>query len=315
MKKRVLSLLLVLMMIVSLVPAMALAEDDIVAYAVTGGNIYFNKSTGEITDCDSEVTEANIPSEIDGVKVTGIGYKAFGDCTGLTSITIPNSVTYISGGFGGCTGLTSITIPNSVTVITYFAFSGCTGLTSVKIPDSVTSISECAFGSCTGLTSITIPNSVAHIGWGVFQGCTSLTSITLPSSVISIDECVFLNCPSLTDVYYTGTEEQWNAINILGGNEALLNATIHYDYHEHVTELRGAVEPTCTEEGYSGDEVCTICGDVISQGEVIEATGHHFKGNTCTDCGATRSTGDTIRAFFQTSFNNFRSFFDKLFGR
>ena len=315
MKKRVLSLLLVLMMIVSLVPAMALAEDDIVAYAVTGGNIYFNKSTGEITGCDSEVTEANIPSEIDSVAVTSIGYKAFGDCTGLTSITIPNSVTYISGGFGGCTGLTSITIPNSVTVITYFAFSGCTGLTSVKIPDSVTSISECAFGSCTGLTSITIPNSVAHIGWGVFQGCTSLTSITLPSSVISIDECVFLNCPSLTDVYYTGTEEQWNAINILGGNDDLLNATIHYNYHEHVTEFRNAKAATCTEAGYSGDEVCTICGETVKQGEVIEATGHHFKGNTCTDCGATRSTGDTIRAFFQTSFNNFRSFFDKLFGR
>ena len=225
MKKRVLSLLLVLMMIVSLVPAMALAEDDIVAYAVTGGNIYFNKSTGEITDCDSEVTEANIPSEIDGVKVTSIGDSAFYDCKNLKNITIPDSVT-------------------------------------------------------------------------------------------SIGNCAFSDCPNLTDIYYTGSAEQWNAMSIeYEYNEALLNVKIHYNYHEHVTEIINAKAATCTEAGYSGDEVCTICGEVISQGETIEATGHHFKGNSCPDCGATRSTADTIRAFFQTSFNNFRSFFDKLFGR
>ena len=270
----------------------------------------------ERTDCDSEVTEANIPSEIDGVKVTGIGDFAFFWCEALTSVTIPDSVTLIGGfAFGDCKSLTRINIPNSMTSIDAWAFYNCTSLTSITIPDGMTAIEEGTFSNCTSLKNVAIPNNVTSIDIFAFSGCTSLTSITLPSSVISIDECVFLNCPSLTDVYYTGTEEQWNAINILGGNDDLLNATIHYNYHEHVTEFRNAKAATCTEAGYSGDEVCTICGETVKQGEVIEATGHHFKGNTCTDCGATRSTGDTIRAFFQTSFNNFRSFFDKLFGR
>ena len=75
MKKRVLSLLLVLLMVVSLVPISALADksNTDVAYAVEGGNIYFDKATGTITDCDDGVTEAIIPAEIGGVKVTSIG--------------------------------------------------------------------------------------------------------------------------------------------------------------------------------------------------------------------------------------------------
>lgn len=79
----------------------------------------------------------------------------------------------------------------------------------------------------------------------------------------------------------------------------------------HKTELRNAVEPSCTEAGYTGDEVCTVCGETIKEGEVIPATGHHFKGNTCPDCGETRSTADTIRAWFQ----DVKTFFDKIFGR
>lgn len=130
MKKRILSLLLVLLMVVSLVPVAALADksDTDIAYPVIGGNIYFDKTTGTVTSCDPEVTEANIPSEIDGVAVT------------------------------------------------------------------------------------------------------------------SIDGSAFYDCMSLADVYYTGSAEQWNAIKIGDlGNEALLNATIHYNYHEHVTELRNAI--------------------------------------------------------------------------
>ena len=79
----------------------------------------------------------------------------------------------------------------------------------------------------------------------------------------------------------------------------------------HKTALCNAVEPTCTEAGYTGDEVCSVCGEVVSQGETIDATGHHFKGKTCTDCGATRSTCDVIRGWFQ----DVKTFFDKIFGR
>lgn len=94
MKKRILSLLLVLLMVVSLVPVAALADksDTDIAYPVIGGNIYFGKSTGTITGCDAGVTEAVIPSEIYGVAVMSIGDFAFYECKSLTSVTIPNSV-------------------------------------------------------------------------------------------------------------------------------------------------------------------------------------------------------------------------------
>ena len=224
MKKRVLSLLLVVLMVVSLVPISALADksNTDVAYAVEGGNIYLDKATGTITDCDYRVTEAIIPAEIDGVKVTSIGewafrnctkltsieipnsvtsigYNAFGGCTSLASINIPNSVTSIGGSaFQGCTSLASIDIPNSVTSIGNYAFDGCTSLTSVTIPNSVTSIGECVFRSCTSLTSATIPNSVTLIGEGAFGGCTSLASVTIPESVTSIGAYAFRSCTSLT---------------------------------------------------------------------------------------------------------------------
>lgn len=113
-------------------------------------------------------------------KGTKIGAATFYKFAGLTSITIPDSVTSIgNNAFYGCTGLTSITIPNSVTSIGNDAFYGCKGLTSITIPDSVTSIGERAFSSCTSLTSITIGNEVTSIGHGAFLNCSGLTSITV----------------------------------------------------------------------------------------------------------------------------------------
>ena len=128
-----------------------------------------------------------------------IGSEVFGNCTGLTSVTIPNSVTRIGRfAFFNCTSLTSITIPNSVTSLGESAFSGCSGLTSITIPNSVTSIGNSAFSGCSGLTSITIPNSVTSIGnWGLSR-CSSLTSVTIPNSVKSIGNFAFYKCSGLT---------------------------------------------------------------------------------------------------------------------
>ena len=130
-----------------------------------------------------------------------IGSKGFYNCDGLTSITIPNSVTSIGYDvFYGCSGLTSITIPNSVTSIGEYAFYGCSGLTSITIPNSVTSIGEDAFCNCYGLTYITIPNSVTSIGNSAFCNCYGLTSITIPNSVTSIGSGAFYYCYGLTEV-------------------------------------------------------------------------------------------------------------------
>ena len=101
-----------------------------------------------------------------------IAQSAFADCTGITSVTIPDSVIIIGNrAFENCTGLISITIPNSVTDIYTGAFENCTGLTSVTIPDGVTYIGYEAFKDCTGLTSVTIPESVTYIGGDVFSNC------------------------------------------------------------------------------------------------------------------------------------------------
>ena len=168
--------------------------------------------------------------------VTSIGERAFGDCSGLTSVTIPNSVTSIgSSAFSSCSSLTEINvdaanpkyssesgilyskdktklitcprgkkgeivIPNSVTSIASSAFSGCSGLTSVTIPNSVTSIGSSAFNGCSGLTSVTIPNSVTSIGSSAFSGCSRLTSVTIGNSVTTIDSSAFNGCSRLTSV-------------------------------------------------------------------------------------------------------------------
>ena len=117
--------------------------------------------------------------------VTNIGNRAFADCTGLTSITFPNSVTNIGmNAFSGCTAMTSIMIPNSVTSIGAWAFRGCAGLTSIEIPNSVMSIGVSAFSGCTGLTSIEIPNSVTSMAANAFIGCTDLSSVTVNSNTV-----------------------------------------------------------------------------------------------------------------------------------
>ena len=130
----------------------AFADD----FSVDG--IYYNITSSQDLTCGVAERPTSyysgkmiIPEEVvyDGIiyKVTSIGDKAFYYCSGLTSITLPNSVTSIGGyAFGGCSGLTSITLPNSVTSIGDYAFSDCSGLTSITVPESVISIGFSALG-------------------------------------------------------------------------------------------------------------------------------------------------------------------------
>ena len=180
-----------------------------------------------------------------------IDFDAFCWCDGLTSVTIPNSVTSIGqSAFESCSGLTSVTIPNSVTSIGVCAFSHCSGLTSVTIPNSVTSIGDYAFSKCSGLskvniesieswcsinfssitshpffssenghlfmngtevTSLTIPQSISKLNSVVFYGCSGLTSVTIPNSLTSIGAYAFYRCDGLTSVTIP------NSVTSIGG--------------------------------------------------------------------------------------------------
>ena len=202
---------------------------EVTYYRNDGYGSYYNDAYGDI----------EIPSKLiydrKTYKVTSIGKYAFYKCSGLTSVTIPNSVTSIGiSAFYNCSGLTSVTIGNSVTSIGNSAFSNCSGLISiivdesnpsfssiegilynndattliycpitkktVTIPNSVTSIGYSAFSGCSGLTSVTIPNSVTSIGQRVFENCSGLTSVTIGNSVTSIGYYAFSGCYGLTSV-------------------------------------------------------------------------------------------------------------------
>ena len=118
--------------------------------------------------------------------ITFIRDYAFGDCTGLTSVFINNSVINLGeGAFIGCTGLKNILIGNSVTTIWPAAFRNCYSLTSITIPNSVTSIGNLAFRNCSSLTSITIPNSITDIGDNAFIICDNLKTVTINSESIA----------------------------------------------------------------------------------------------------------------------------------
>ena len=135
-------------------------------------------------------------------EVVGIDEWAFYNCTNLTSVTIPESVTDIGiEAFRNCTSLTNVTIPQSVTYISDFTFYGCTSLTSVTIPESVTKICLLAFSNCTSLTNVTIPQSVTYISDFAFENCTSLTNVTVPESVTTFCLSAFSGCENIKDFY------------------------------------------------------------------------------------------------------------------
>ena len=117
-----------------------------------------------------------------------------------------------------------------VTAIAEEAFLDVDFAESIVLPDSVETIGVCAFLGCTSLQEIHLPKSLKTIDVAAFLDCQSLKTLYLYDNLESIGEgCFDDSNTSLTDIYYSGTEEQWNAIEIGEGNTALEKATIHFN--------------------------------------------------------------------------------------
>ena len=170
--------------------------------------------------------------------------------------------------FDGCKGLTSITIPSSVTGIGYYTFSSCSNLTSVTIPNSMKYISSHAFYYCSSLTSVTIPNNVTSIGEHAFGYCSSLISITIGNSVTNIGISAFSECPKLTSVKVEMKTPVAISISTFSNRK---NATLYvpsgsktaYRNANYWKEFKQIVEK---------DDASGYCGDNLTW-KYVEATG------------------------------------------
>ena len=225
----------------------------------------------------------------DTIKTVG-SYSFFG-CSALREAKLPAAVTEIGNcAFSGCSSLTAIAIPDAVISIGNEAFRDCKLIKAVNIPANVQTIGTLALEGCYNLETITvadgnisfaaennvlfdkgktklikyagkkavrvyeIPNSVTTISSKAFSSAPKLGAVVIPTSVRTIEEDAFYRCVSLTDVYYNGTESEWNTVTISATNSLLYSdkVTIHYG-----EKAPASVEPTATAveilEGYSSD--------------------------------------------------------------
>ena len=249
MKKRLLSMILALGMMLTILPVnaiTALAVDDKsgacgdgLTYTMiqNGGTdtytLAITKSgtgTGAMTDYSYSSGYKPVPwyTECDKITkltiagATSIGKSAFEDCHKLADVTISGSVTSIGEkAFEGCQALTNTSISNilkEATSIGEGAFRGCTSLTSVEIPKSVTSIGVAAFGQCSNLVNVKILGTITSIAASTFIGCGKLNNFVIPVSVTSIGDWAFARCSGLADIKI---QEKVTSI----GNHAFENCT------------------------------------------------------------------------------------------
>ena len=285
------------------------------------GTYYIVSDIGSCKD-----TDLQIPAVYKGLPVQEIGRYAFDDCVQLISVTIPDSVTRIGiSAFQDCANLTRAVVPDSVVWMDKYVFYNCPKLADVSIPKGVASLEEGIFWNCDSLVHVVIPEGVERLHFGAFQMCDGLISIVIPKSVVYIEAWTFSHVENLDHVLYTGTQTQWEEIDVESHNE-LHDVTIwHYAaegdevYYrnscagegwyctlcgKHLTgEASGdacnytaseTIAPTCVKRGYTV-YVCTVCGDQC-KGSYVEPTGSHISGSsvvtapTCEEDGYTTHT-------------------------
>lgn len=234
MKKKVVGIVLALLLCMAL-PGMVFAGSDRTSgrgidtpYAVEGGNIYFNADKGTITDCDESVIKAVIPAEINGVAVTSVNFSLWymdgPENAQLVSITFPASVSNIS--FNR--RIPSLQEIKIAADNPYFTSEGLCIFNKDK-----TELVACKENS----SSYTIPDGVERIDFWAFWELDDLTSITIPASLKLFDASAIIRCDNIKDVYYQGTEKQWERINYASPKstvkfplpEEIVNANIHFN--------------------------------------------------------------------------------------
>ena len=171
-------------------------------------NVLFSKDVTSLISCPGTKTEIFFPES-----VTEISNGAFFGCIKLERITISDTITKIGRlAFMDCQSLTDLTIPDTVTEISGFAFAHCSSLKNITLGAGITKISENLFWGCSSLTNLVIPDNITSIEYRAFRDCYSLESITIGKGVTSIGEDAFEKCSSLTDIYFDGSEDEWDTI-------------------------------------------------------------------------------------------------------
>lgn len=277
MKKRILNLLLAAAMLCTFIPCAAHAEEQYgnYTYAINSDG----KSVTIIGFEDSETTSVVIPDTIAGLPVTQIGDAAF-----LRSRNLKN-----------------IIIPDSVTVIGEDAFAGCSILHDVSMSRNITVIGDYAFSSCSYLTDILIPDSVTTIGGGAFYG-SGLQTVTIGKGVKTIGKDAFYLC-ALSDVYYTGTADEWQKINIGKGNDTFNEADFYYGGADPVNPAAvtvtkdGETYKVAANTKYGGKAYAAVYAD----GKLLRAASAPFIGGSASISPDTTG-GDTVKFFVWSSY-------------